>query len=50
MIDRHKPIDPIDIKKAVMYGQLKAFVKNGYIYIRDTDTNETVKIGAVDND
>ena len=42
-----KPIDPINIKSAVKAGQLYTFVKNGNIYIRDTDTNETVKIGEV---
>ena len=42
-----KPIDPVDIKKAVMAGQLKVIVKNGFVLIRDTDTAETVKIGEV---
>lgn len=38
-------IDPVDIKKAVKSGQLKAFVKNGIIYISDTQTGDTVEIG-----
>lgn len=45
-----KPIDPFDIKNAVIVGQLEVFVKNGNILIRDTDTDETAKIGEVDND
>ncbi len=38
-------IDPVEIKKAVKGGQLKAFVKDGIIYIADTETGDTVEIG-----
>lgn len=38
-------IDPVDIKQAVKSGQLKAFVKDGTIYISDTQTGDTVEIG-----
>ena len=38
-------IDPVDIKKAVKSGQLKAFIKDGTIYISDTQTGDTVEIG-----
>lgn len=40
-----KPIDPFDIKNAVIAGQLEVFVKNGNILIRDTQTKEAAKIG-----
>lgn len=38
-------IDPVDIKQAIKSGQLKVFVKNGIIYISDTQTGDTVEIG-----
>lgn len=45
-----KNIDPVDIKVAINNGQLKAFVYRGIIYISDTTTGDTVKIGNVDSD
>lgn len=40
-----KPIDPVDIKKAIQEGQLEVvFNINGDIYIRDTVTGDCVKI------
>lgn len=42
-----KPIDPIDIKKAIKDGQLEVFIARRIILIRDTTTGETVKIGEV---
>lgn len=38
-------IDPVDIKQAVKSGQLRAYVKDGIIYISDTQTGDTVEIG-----
>ena len=49
-----KTIDPIDIKTAIKNKQLEVLIAerriNGkrWIYIRDTLTGDTVKIGEVD--
>jgi hypothetical protein len=45
-----KDIDPVDIKMAINNGQLKVFVYRGIIYISDTTTGDTVKIGNVEGD
>lgn len=42
-----KQIDIVDIRSAVNAGLLETFVKKGIIYIRDSQTGETVKIGEV---
>lgn len=39
-----KPIDPVDIKKAICEGQLEVFIANGNVYIKDTVTGDCVKI------
>jgi len=39
-----KPIDPVDIKKAICDGQLEVFIVNGSVYIKDTMTGDCVKI------
>ncbi len=44
---KKKPIDIIDIKKAVADGQLVAFEKDHQIFIKDRQTCEVVKIGEV---
>lgn len=38
-------LDPVVIKLAVKRGQLRAYVKDGVIYITDTQTGDTVEIG-----
>lgn len=43
------PIDIVDIKNAVKDGQLKAYVKNGIIYLTN-DIGECVEIGKVVTD
>ena len=45
-----KPIDPVDIKKAICEGQLEVFVANGNVYIKDTETGDCVKILEAKND
>ena len=45
-----KNIGPVDIKIAINNGQLKVFVYHGVIYISDTTTGDTVKIGNVGGD
>ena len=42
---KKKPIDIIDIKKAVADGQLVAFEKDYQIFLKDRQTGEVVKIG-----
>lgn len=42
-----KPIDIMDIKKAVADGQLVAFEKDYQIFIKDRQTGEVVKIGDI---
>ena len=44
---KKKPIDIIDIKKAVADGQLVAFEKDYQIFIKDKQTGEVVKIGDI---
>ena len=39
-----KPIDPVDIKKAIQEGQLEVFIANGNVYIKDTVIGDCVKI------
>ena len=42
-------IDIMDIKQAVKKGQLKAYVKDGKIYLQN-DIGECVEIGEVEHD
>lgn len=42
-----KPIDPVTVKQAIKSGQLKVFCKDNNIYLQDTDSEETVKIGEI---
>ena len=50
-----KLIDPIEVKTAIKLGQLEVFCSvrqmsetgTRWIYLRDTQTGETVKIGEV---
>ena len=42
-------IDIMDIKQAVKKGQLKAYVKDGKIYLQN-DIGEVVEIGEVEHD
>ena len=42
-----KPIDPVAVKQAIKNGQLKVFCKDDNIYLQDTDSEETVKIGEI---
>ena len=44
---KKKPIDIMDIKKAVADGQLVAFEKDYQIFIKDRQTGEVVKIGDI---
>ena len=41
-------VDIVQIKQAVKQGQLKAYVKDGKIYLQD-DIGEVVEIGEVEN-
>lgn len=48
-----KPIDPVMVKKAIKEGQLKVYCSRHYdgmmwIYLKDTQTGDTVKIGEVE--
>jgi len=40
-------LDIVDVKKAVKKGEVRAYVKNGIIYLTYCDTEETVMIGEV---
>ena len=42
-------IDIVQIKQAVKQGQLKAYVKDGKIYLQD-DIGEVVEIGKLESD
>ena len=40
-------LDIVDVKEAVKKGEVRAYVKNGIIYLTYCDTEETVMIGKV---
>lgn len=50
-----KIIDLVDVKAAVKRGELEAYIQINYkgephIFLRDTETGETVDIGGKDNE
>ena len=50
-----KIIDPVDVKAAVKRGELEAYIQIDYkgephMFLRDTETGETVDIGGKDNE
>ena len=42
-------LDIVDVKEAVKKGEVRAYVKNGIIYLTYCNTEETVMIGEVDS-
>lgn len=43
----NQKVDIIDVKVAVKNGELKAFVRNGFIMLEDLKSKEAVVIGEV---
>lgn len=46
---KNRKIDIVDVMVAVKNGELKAFVRNGFIILEDLKSGEAVRIGELND-